>query len=65
MDDIVLVDDDDMRRAAQWLWFELGVAAELAGAATTAALQTAKIATTEGQHICAIVSGAGDAGIQN
>jgi threonine dehydratase len=38
VDDIVLVTDDDMTAAARWLWFEMGVAAELSGAATVAAL---------------------------
>ena len=33
VDDIVLVSDDEMRRACQWLWlwFEMGQAVELAG----------------------------------
>jgi threonine dehydratase len=36
--EIVLVSDDEMRDAAGWLWFELGIAAELSGAAAIAAL---------------------------
>ncbi|MDA0241342.1 MAG: threonine/serine dehydratase, partial [Proteobacteria bacterium] len=30
VDDIVLVSDDDMKKAAKWLWFEFGQAVELA-----------------------------------
>ena len=33
VDDIVLVDDAEMRSAAQWLWFEMGLAADLSRAA--------------------------------
>ena len=61
VDDIVLVEDDEMRQAARWLWRELGVAAELAGAASTAAL--GKIDIPPGSRVCAVVSGTGDAGI--
>src|SRR5262249_22710422 len=40
VDDIVLVGDDAMRKAARWLWFEMGIAADLSGAASVAALQS-------------------------
>ena len=63
VDEIVLVSDDEMRDAARWLWFEMGVAAELAGAATTAALRGGKVAAAAGARVCAVVSGTGDAGI--
>ena len=63
VDDIVLVEDDEMRQAARWLWREMGVAAELAGAASTAALRQGKIDIPPGSRICAVVSGTGDAGI--
>ena len=33
IDEIVLVDDDEMLDASRWLWFELGLAADLSGAA--------------------------------
>ena len=29
VDDLILVDDISMQKAAEWLWFEFGVAAEL------------------------------------
>ncbi len=63
VDVIVLVEDDEMRQAARWLWQELGVAAELAGAASTAALRQGRIDIPTGSRICAVVSGTGDAGI--
>ncbi len=63
VDEIILVEDVEMRQAARWLWQELGVAAELAGAASTAALRQGKIDIPPGSRICAVVSGTGDAGI--
>ena len=33
VDDLILVDDISMQKAAEWLWFEFGIAAELSGAA--------------------------------
>ncbi len=39
VDDIVLVTDDAMAEAARWLWFEMGIAADLSGAASVAALR--------------------------
>lgn len=59
VDEIVLVDDEDMRRAARWLWSEFSVATELAGAATIAALQTAAYRPSAGAHVVALVCGAG------
>jgi len=58
VDSIVLVSDDDMRSAARFLLTELGIGAELSGAAALAALLTRKI--PEGAlHPCALVCGAG------
>jgi threonine dehydratase len=59
VDDIVLVSDDEMRAAARWLWFEMGLAADLSGAAAVAALQTGRIVLPAGSRACAIVCGAG------
>lgn len=59
VDQIVLVDDAEMRHAAQWLWFEMGLAADLSGAAAVAALLEGRIAVKPGERICAIVCGAG------
>lgn len=63
VDDIVLVSDDEMRAAAEWLWFEMGQAVELAGAAAVAAIQTGKAAAPDDQIMAAIVCGTGTAGL--
>ncbi|NKB50184.1 MAG: pyridoxal-phosphate dependent enzyme [Alphaproteobacteria bacterium] len=63
VDDIVLVSDDEMRAAAQWLWFEMGQAVELAGAAAVAAIQTGRAAAPDDQIMAAIVCGTGTAGL--
>ena len=60
---IVLVDDAEMRAAAHWLWREVGVAAELSGAAAVAALLSGRYRPVEDERICAIVCGAGTDGI--
>jgi threonine dehydratase len=62
VDEIVLVDDDEMRDAARWLWQECGVAAELSGAAAVAALRAGKIAAPP-RETCAIVCGMGTDGL--
>lgn len=59
VDEIVLVDDEEMKRAAAWLWFEMGLAADLSGAAAIAALRERRIAVKPGERVCAIVCGAG------
>jgi threonine dehydratase len=59
VDDIVLVDDEEMRDAAHWLWFEMGLAADLSGAAALAALQTSRLEFPADTRVCAIVCGAG------
>lgn len=63
VDDIVLVSDSDMERAARWLWYELGIAAELSGAAAIAALMTGAIKAPVGSTVAAIVCGAGTDGM--
>ena len=60
---VVLVSDDDMRQAARWLWFELGVAAELSGSAAVAALLAGHYRASSGERVCALVCGAGTDGI--
>ncbi|MBZ9856475.1 threonine/serine dehydratase [Mesorhizobium sp. CA13] len=65
VDEIVLVDDDEMLRAAKNLWFEMGLAADLSGAAAMAALAEHRVRLNQGERICVIVCGAGpDAIIQ-
>ena len=63
VDDVVLVTDDEMRAAARWLWFEAGVAAELSGAASLAAILTGKIPLAGIRSACAVVCGAGTDGL--
>ena len=63
VDEIVLVTDTEMREAAQWLWFEMGVAAELSGAAAVVALLTGKAHAQPSQKACALVCGAGTDGM--
>ena len=62
--EIVLVSDDEMRAGARWLWFELGIAAELSGAAAVAALLSRQYRAGDGERICALVCGAGTDGLQ-
>ncbi|MGQ0675064.1 MAG: threonine/serine dehydratase [Rhodospirillales bacterium] len=60
---VVLVTDDDMRRAAKFLWLELGVAADLSGAAGMAAILAGKYAPQAGERVCVLVCGAGSDGM--
>lgn len=60
---IVLVEDDDMRDAARWLWFEMGLAVELSAAAAVAALRTGAYRPARDENICALVCGAGTDGL--
>ncbi len=62
--EIVLVSDDEMRAGARWLWFELGIAAELSGGAAVAALLSRRYMATKDERICALVCGAGTDGLQ-
>jgi threonine dehydratase len=63
VEDIVLVTDDEMREAARRLWYEFGIAADLSGAASLAALLTGKFQPRPGEQVCALVCGAGADGI--
>jgi threonine dehydratase len=63
IDEIVLIDDDDMLDAARWLWFEMGLAADLSGATAAAALRKGVLRFSAGQKICALVCGAGPEGL--
>ncbi len=63
VDEIVLVTDEDMREAARWLWFEMGLAADLSGAAAVAALHSGKVRPGKGRKVCALVCGAGPDGL--
>ncbi len=63
VDEIVLVSDEEMYAAADWLWFETGMAAELSGAASMAAVLTNKFVTRPNETLCVLVCGAGADGI--
>ena len=63
VEEIVLVSDEEMRAAARWLYFEFGVAAELAGAAATAALRAGRIELAPEEPVGLLVCGAGSDGI--
>lgn len=63
VDDIVLLSDEDMLAASRWLWFELGIAADLSGSAAVAALMTGKVAARAGQTVAALICGAGADGV--
>ncbi len=63
VDHIALVDDEAMRQAARWLWFELGVAAELSGAAALAALMAGVYRPAVDERVIAVVCGAGADGL--
>lgn len=62
VDEIVLVTDEEMIEAARWLWQELGIAAEMSAAAAVAAWLTGRVPDPRGE-ICAVVCGAGTAGL--
>ncbi|HVG07573.1 MAG TPA: threonine/serine dehydratase [Thermoanaerobaculia bacterium] len=63
VEEIVLVTDEEMREAARWLWLELGIAAELSGAAAVAAWLNGKVLVGEGESVCGLVCGAGSEGV--
>lgn len=60
--DVVLVTDEAMLAAARWLWFEHGIAADLAGSASIAALRSGHEVFASSKRICALVCGAGPEG---
>ena len=63
VDDIVLVTDEQMRDAARWLWFEMGLSVELSGAAALAALRSGTVSFSPETHVAAVICGAGPDGI--
>ncbi|WP_412050088.1 threonine/serine dehydratase [Hoeflea sp. Naph1] len=63
VDEIVLISDAEMEDAAAWLWFELGIAADLSGASAIAALRSGKISLPADARAGALVCGAGLDGV--
>jgi threonine dehydratase len=62
VEQVLLVEDEEMREAARWLWHEVGVATELSGAAVVAALLAGHYRPAAGERVCGIVCGAGTDG---
>ena len=62
VDELILVDDLSMQKAAEWLWFEFGISAELSGAASIAALSN-KVFQNKGANVCSIICGSGVDGL--
>lgn len=60
---MVHVTDEEMDSAAQWLWRHCSIAAELGGAASTAALLSGRVAIAPGKKVVSVVCGVGTAGI--
>ena len=65
VDNIVLVSDDEMRDAAQQLWFEMGLSVELSAAAALAALRTARYVPQADERVCIVICGAGEDGARS
>ena len=63
VDDVVLVNDAEMKSAARWLWQEFGQAAELSGAAAIAAVATGRVTAPDDHSIGCVICGAGADGI--
>jgi threonine dehydratase len=59
VDEIVLLTDDEIRAGARFLLEEVGIGAELSGAAAVAAVLAGKIDTSNAKSPCALVCGAG------
>lgn len=56
LDDVVLVDDEDIRRAARHLILSRKLVVEYSGAATVAALMSRRVPVA-GRNVCAVLSG--------
>ena len=52
-----------MADAANWLWFEFGLAVDSSGAAAAAALRTGKVKVNKGDKVCVLLCGSGTDGI--
>ena len=64
VDQVILVSDEEMQNASNWLWQEFGIAAELSGAASIAVILSGKLPITKSQKVCALVCGLGNDGTQ-
>ncbi|WP_033069475.1 threonine ammonia-lyase [Thalassospira australica] len=64
VDRIALVGDEEMKKAASWLWKELGISVELSAAAGIAAIMTDRLGVTDPGRVGVIICGTGTDGIQ-
>lgn len=64
VDRIALVSDDEMQKAASWLWKELGLSVELSAAAGIAAIMTDRLGVSDPGRVGVIVCGTGTDGIK-
>ncbi len=62
--EVVLVSDDEMQEAAQWLWQTAGIATELSAAAAIAAVHTEKIRPSAKQKLGIVICGSGTDGLE-
>jgi threonine dehydratase len=58
------ITDEEMEAAARWLWRNFFIAAELGGAASTAALLFHKVPVAPGRRVVSLVCGGGTAGMR-
>ncbi len=63
VDEVVCVTDEEMLAASRFLWDEGRIAAEMAGAAGLAALQTGQVQTEPSQTIATLICGGGADGV--
>lgn len=64
VDRIALVSDEEMQKAASWLWKDLGLAVELSAAAGIAAILTDRLGADDPGRVGVIVCGTGTDGIK-
>jgi threonine dehydratase len=64
VDRIALVSDEEMQKAASWLWKDLGISAELSAAAGIAAVMNGRLGVDDPGRVGVIICGAGTDGIQ-
>ena len=57
VDSVILVEDDDIRRAQEMLWSRLRIVAEPGGAAALSALLSKRYSPAVGEHVGVVVSG--------
>jgi threonine dehydratase len=63
VDEIVLIEDAEMQKAAELLWFDYGIAADMSGAASLAALLCGAVVPPAGSRVAGLVCGAGTDGM--